>query len=109
MIYFEPTRHLANSGYTLADAVGFLPEFLDERWDKPAAAQLDMNYKHGGGWQPFKGFQMDPNTHAISYPGDPDMHPLAVASLHNEKIFVYPSGWVAVVQPDESFEICRMD
>lgn len=89
--------------------LGFLPHFLDEANPAPAREQLDSNYRHGGGWRPFAGFDMDSETYAISYPGDPSFSPLARAKLHDETILFYESSWVAIIQPDGQFEIARMD
>lgn len=101
----EPT-YLHPRGH---DLVGYIPEFLSVHDPLPAVQQLDANYKHGGGWRPIKGFKMDMKTHAIKYPGDPSYPPIAVIELRDEKIFVYPHAWVAVVQKDGSYEIARMD
>jgi hypothetical protein len=29
--------------------------------------------------------------------------------LGHERVIVYEHSWVAIVQPDRSFEVCRMD
>jgi len=91
------------------DQVGFIPSFLDEDDPRPAAQQLDANYQHGGGWRPQKGFTYNPKTGALHYPGDPPFTPIALLVLRKELILIYQYGYVAVVQPDGSFEACRMD
>jgi hypothetical protein len=87
--------------------LGFIPEFLDERDPRPAVAQIDDAYRHGGGWRKFEGFTM--HEAGIKYPGDPLMRLLAEGKLRDEAIRVYESAWVAVVQPDGSYEIARLD
>jgi hypothetical protein len=88
--------------------LGQLPAWLDDEDPAPAREQLDRNYKHGGGWQPFMGFTLQPND-TIAYPFDPSLRPLWRARLRDETILLYPHDWVAIVQPDRTFEICRMD
>ena len=109
MIQFK----IVDKRYT-EEHLGFLPMFLSPRLDVPAAQQLDINYQHGGGFHHFKGFAADfsgePETWTIRYPGDPLFRIIAYAKLGEEIIAVFPHGpWVAVVQPDKSFVICRMD
>lgn len=89
------------------EMLGFIPEFLSTQDPRPAVEQLDANYSHGGGWHDFEGFKMTET--GIKYPGDPEMKLLAEAKLRDETIRVYECAWVAVVQPDGSFRICRMD
>jgi hypothetical protein len=98
---WEAKHPRANMG-----ALGFIPSFLSEADQRPAAEQLHEAYQ--GGWAPFKGFEMLPDG-SISYPGDPALPVLFEVKLRDETIRVYPYAWVAVIQPDGSFEIARMD
>jgi hypothetical protein len=95
------------NGGTLDD-VGIIPLWLDAEDPRPAREQLDEHYAHGGGWQPFEGFKLQRN-HAIKYPGDPALQPLALMRLRDEMIAVYRHAWVMILQKDGSYEICRMD
>jgi len=88
--------------------LGLLPGMLSERDPRPAREQLDANYQHGGGWQPFPGFKLH-RDNSLSYPGDPPTKPLAMTMLRDELIVFYQYSWVAIIQPDRSFEVCRMD
>ena len=88
--------------------LGIIPYFLNDDDPDRATTQLNKHYAHGGGWRPFKGHTMNPD-HSISYSGDPDLHPLAAIRFRDELVLIYPYSWVAVVQKDGSFEICRMD
>lgn len=88
--------------------VGEIPFWLDEDDPRPAREQLDSHYQHGGGWLPFDGFKLDRNM-TLTYPGDPPMKPFAFMLLREEKIVFYPHAWVMILQPDGTFEICRMD
>ena len=95
-------------GKTDPEELGFLPSFLSESDPRTAREQLDANYQHGGGWSPMKGWTFGP-ADRLSYTGDPAMKPLAEMSLRGERVLIYPSAWVVVVQPDGSFEVSRMD
>ncbi len=88
------------------DHLGFLPEFLSDDDPRPAKDQFAANYVSG--WRPFNGFKMG-EDHSIAYPGDPTFLPLAQTRLRDELICYYRSSWVAIIQPDGNYEICRMD
>ena len=89
--------------------VGFIPSFLDRFDPRPAREQLDANYVHGGGWKPMRRWSFDPASHAISYPGDPPLKPVAIIRMRDERIYISESAWVCIVQPDGAFEVARMD
>jgi hypothetical protein len=78
--------------------------------DDPRSAkeQLNTGYAHGGGWQAFNGFKLNADD-SLSYPGDPPQIPIIEFKLRNERVVLYDHAWVAVIQPDRSFEVCRMD
>lgn len=89
------------------DHLGFLPAMLSPDDPRPAREQFNSNYSFGG-WSPFKGFTLNTDN-SLSYPGDPPQQPLAQAKLRDELIILYPSSWVAIIQPDRSFEVARLD
>lgn len=86
--------------------LGYLPQFLDERDPRPAKEQFDENYCSG--WSPFQGHTMLKNG-MLAYPDDPPLHRIAEAKLRDELIVLYECEWVAIIQPDGSFEVARMD
>lgn len=90
------------------DMLGYIPSFLNEDDPRSVREQLDSAYSFAGGWQPFKGFKMLSNGD-LAYPGDPPTRLLAETKLRNETIRFYEHAWVAIVQEDGSYEICRMD
>lgn len=70
--------------------------------------QLDTAYRHGGGWNPFNGFRLTASN-CLVYHGDPPMAQIAMGKMRDETILMYEHAWVAIIQPDRSFEVCRMD
>lgn len=91
------------------EELGLLRYMLSNFNEKPAREQFNYHYKHGGGWRPIDGFEFDKSTYALTYPGDEPMHPWASTRLRYELILIYPYSFVAIVQPDGSFEVARMD
>jgi len=89
------------------DYLGFIPDFLSENDPRSAREQFDANYI--AGWRPSRGFRMDLTTGRLVYPGDPDMYPVARTRFREETILFYPHAYVAVIQPDKTWEVCRMD
>lgn len=87
--------------------LGLLPEFLSEADPRPAREQFNEGYRHGGGWRPMSGFRRVGGT--LLYPGDPPLRPLARTQLRDELIVLHEYEIVCVVQPDGTFEACRMD
>lgn len=83
----------------------YLPHFWSE--EDPRPAKVQANEKYVSGWNKFEGFRM--TEHGLEYPGDPPTLLLAEAKLREETIQFYQHSWVAIVQPDGSFEVCRMD
>lgn len=88
--------------------LGLLPGMLDADDPRPAKEQFDASYAHGGGWRPQLGFKLN-NDGALKYPGDPPFGLLAFTKLRDELIGFYDCSYVAIIQPDGTFEVCRMD
>ena len=90
--------------------VGLIPDFLDVDDPRPAGEQFQERYVYGG-WHPQTGFTCDAKSGRfwLRYPGDPPLKPLAVIPFRSEMILIYPGAYVAIFQPDGSFEACRMD
>lgn len=91
--------------------LGFLPEFCSDHNPKGAVEQIAKAYAHGGGWNDFTGFRLEKvkDQWQLAYPGDPPMKQLASAKLRDETIVLFEYDWVAVIQPDESFRVARID
>lgn len=103
----KPTWILLHPRATYA-MLGYIPEWLDENDPDTASQQLHKHYAHGGGWQPYDGFKMRKPDYALTYPGDPPTIALAMCNLRSEVVVMYQHAWVAVIQPNGSFEVSRM-
>lgn len=90
--------------------LGAIPYWLSDSDSREAKEQLHIAYGHGGGWRPFNGFKLGKDN-SLSYPGDPPQLPIAEFTFDNkpERVFMYEHAWVAIIYPDRSFEVCRMD
>lgn len=107
MISFTKTQH-APRGFS-AEHLGLIPMFLSAYDPRPASEQFDEAYSHGGGWRGgTSGFKLH-DDNCIQYPGERKLKPLATAQLRDETIAVYDMAFVAIIQPDRSYEIERMD
>ena len=99
------------------EALGYLPDFLDDRDPRQAAAQFEERYAYGG-WAPgeaglrFK-YQPGPDGGArgsvLLYPGDPPLEAIGGTTLRDEQIVVFQASFVMVRQPDGSLEVSRLD
>jgi hypothetical protein len=88
------------------DHLGFIPSFLHEGDPRPAREQINENYVSG--WSPFHGITMDEGC--LRYPGDPPFPLIAESKLRDETIRLYfPGAWVAIIQPDGSYEVAKID
>lgn len=90
------------------EALGFLPYFLDEDDERSAKEQFDANYV--GGWRTFGAdkFKLTDDD-CLLYPEDPPMVPRAMTMLRNELVVLYDCSIVAIIQPDRTFEVARLD
>ena len=91
------------------DDWGLIPGFLDTDDPRTAREQFDAHY----GWSKFEGFRWNDDTGELIY-GDgeghePPLKPISKIFFRDEIITLFPHAWVMVTQPDESWEIARMD
>jgi hypothetical protein len=97
------------------EMLGFIPSFLNEADSADAVTQLHSAYAHGGGWSDFKGFELIASADLpivdwrLEYPDDPALRSIAYADLRAERIVLFEHAWVAVIQPDFTYRISRMD
>jgi hypothetical protein len=45
----------------------------------------------------------------IKYPEDPELRAIARIKVNNEAVYIFPYGWVLIMQEDGSWEIARID
>lgn len=88
------------------EMLGYIPDFLSESDPRSAKEQIEVNYI--GGWSHMPGFTMNENGN-LNYPGDPPMLLLAETKLRDKTIRFYQHAWLAIIQPDGSFEVSRVD
>ncbi len=99
------------------DHLGIVPHWLNPNDDRPAAQQIDSHYQHGGGWRPMRGFELrDRARGVLVFPvKDPEdgedevFEPFAAMMFGREMIFAYRHAIFAIVQPDGSFEVGRLN
>jgi hypothetical protein len=90
--------------------MGYIPNFLDDSDPRPAREQINERYSYGGGWSP-----LVPNRwmmlqgERLKYPDDPPLSPICELRLRDERLVLYPASIVAIIQPDGSFEVSRLD
>jgi len=94
--------------------MGYIPGWLSWADERSAKEQIGANYI--GGWFPYNGFQLDENNvlhdnlPTSKYESkDPPLYPLAQAHLRDELIVFYDHAWVAIIQPNRSYEVARID
>lgn len=116
MITFTPTRY-SPPGIDLSfgwqSNIGLIPSFFSDLDPRPAKEQINERYAFGGGWHPFPSFVVvDPADPLVlqGHPEDPPLYAIAEAKLRDETIRLYePGSWLAIFQPDGTFEVSRCD
>lgn len=102
--------HMRRKRLTLRDMLGDIPFWLSAVHDGGAVDQIDRMYGPiGGGWRDSTGFQLDVERGLLSYPSDDPLRLIASAELRTERILIFDGSWVAVVQPDGSSRVARID
>jgi hypothetical protein len=98
-------------GGTKPEDLGAWPQIFDSRDPRPARDQAKERYVHGG-WRPMQGFKFDHRDCGLTWPGDPELHPIAAIPLplRGEMALLYPHDWVVIAQiGGKEFEVSRMD
>lgn len=95
------------------ERVGYIPQFFDDEDERSAKEQVNASYAYGGGFRPFKGFTLSNEQNvgeaALLYEGDPPMREISRTKLRDELIILFDHAWLAIVQPDGSYEVARID
>jgi hypothetical protein len=92
--------------------VGYLPVIFDDADPRTPQEQANYRYAHGGGWQPFNGFELikQGKHFALQYPDDPPMIELARADFRGKTLVLFEGSWLGIIAEDGTLEeVSRMD
>ena len=89
------------------DEIGFLATWLDTDDPRCVADQIGDNYV--GGWHPWNGYHFNTRSGTLTYKSDPPLYPIAATKIRDEMVLLYSCSRVLILQPDNSFEIARID
>lgn len=95
-------------------ALGIIPSFVSDQDKRSLRDQLHAGYAHGGGVQPFYGFDLigEIGSLSLKYPNDPPLKQLAALVVNGGYIAVFPYSWVVIIEAGgtkDSAIITRMD
>jgi len=91
----------------IAEACGLLPHFLDRKDGRTPREQFEANYQFGV-HEMRGGTITDDGTY--QYPQDPDLVPYMYAEFGNERVYIYRSGIVGIVNRETGDQfLTRMD
>ena len=98
--------------WTNPHVVGLLSHIIKDSDPDPVRVQIGVRYAHGGGYNPIKNFKikhLGVDRAELRYPGDPAYAELSRTQIRDEVVILFECALVAIVQPDESFVVTRMD
>lgn len=105
--------HINTQSYTEADCrwhLGRIPLLLDPGCADPVWLQVQTNYPQG--WNPVLAEHRSKWTLTgddyLIHTGLPPVAPAAMAWHKDEKVLVYPAGWVVVVTLGGDFTVARI-
>ena len=102
--------HMDRRRLSSADMLGTIPEMISTADPAGAVEQIDRAYRDvGGGWRDSTGFVLSAAPVELKYPGDPARVLIARAQLREESILFFDGAWIAVVQPDGTARVARID
>lgn len=105
---------IISPGFDL-ERLGLLPELVESPANGQTLAQhIDQSYAHGGGWRSFGAdWSLDLRDGvpaSLTFPGDPAMPEVARFATKQRELFIlFTNEFCAIVQPDGSFSVARMD
>lgn len=86
---------------------GYILGYLDEADPRTAVEQFAAKYISG--WRDISSkVEFSSFMDQFTYPGDPPMQRLASYKFRDEMLYLYQSGWVAVIVGD-TIQLSRMD
>lgn len=88
--------------------LGRIPLLFDPSGGE-AWLQISDNYPAGFNPEPGdRGWMLTADDY-LAYPGLPAAQPSAFAMLGQERLLVYPAGWLVIVQPKGDFTVVRIE
>lgn len=108
-VKYDPLNKFSeHSEYEIHNSLGFIPGWAlnEEYLFKPLKEALDDQY--GFGLFEMKGGEITKDG-IYKYPRDPELYPLIKIIRHDEILYQYLYGIVAIVQKDGSSFVTRMD
>lgn len=95
-------------GYRPED-IGFVPYFFEAGDERHPAEQIAERYAHGGGWTPQEGFTIEED--GLRYKDGAKDRLLFSFMVHGhpQTLHLYECAWLAIVEPDGSFAVSRVD
>ena len=106
------------SNWTNNEVTGLLPEIIWQDDPRPAREQFNDRYAHGGGWNPMKGWLFKPGpdgeaTLVFQSNDEEDdaeeYREMSRTTINSEILILFDCEFLAIVQPDGSFEVDRVD
>jgi hypothetical protein len=103
------------SEWTNEEAAGMLPEILRPDDPRPVKEQLNDRYSHGGGFMASKGFtfKKEGDKAILSYEiedDDPEIYQeWSRSKVNDEELYLFDASFMAIVQPDGTYEVTRVD
>lgn len=109
MVQFSITEYGKSCG--VPDTyVRTISTFLSVGDMRSAKDQIDESYRQYGGWRPIGGITLQKDRETIRFDDEGDTcRPIAEATLRDQKLFLYRSDWLAIVNTDGTYEIARID
>lgn len=95
--------------------LGFLPDLISNLYPGNVAEQLERNYAHGGGYRDLTKLEpgkwtFNKRNKTLRYRGESDIfNPLASVQIKDEMVYFYKYSLLAIVKPDGSFAVTRVD
>mgnify|MGYP006921446363 CR=1 FL=1 len=101
--------HAERGGFAPEVMLGSIPSFLSADDPADAVTQIDRAYDQFGGWRDSAKWRIDYVNGRAHYPGDPPRVLIAEARLRDELILFFNGAYIAVMQPDGSHRMARID
>lgn len=108
----DPTGHFTKegvSGRRIFEALGLIPNFLNDPSNEDYEDIRDRFEKHYPfGLFEIQGGELNKDKY-FCYPADPDLPPLVMYQIGDQKCYQYEHAIIAIEYPDSSVFVTRMD